>query len=109
MARQKGQVKKEERWKLIKIALGKNLLQVEQYTMQEMQEILKQEIGEVKSQYLYPKSASNVDYAIQFALMMQFQYVRKVEKILIMIIARDAGVCAKVCPFGAIVMEGEEK
>ena len=77
--------------------------------MQEMQEILKQEIGGVKNQYLYPKSVNNVDYVIRSAQMTQYRYVRKEEKILIMIIARGAGVCSKVCPFGAIVMEGEEK
>ena len=48
--------------------------------------------GEVQNQCIYQKSANNVDYASQYALMMQSQLIKiKKEKTLIMIIVRDAG------------------
>ena len=51
---------------------------------------LKQETGEVQNQCIYQKSANNVDYASQYALMMQSQLIKiKKEKTLIMIIVRD--------------------
>ena len=39
---------------------------------QAMQENLKQGIGEVQDLYSYQKNVNNVDYASQFAQMMQF-------------------------------------